>query len=72
MSRKPRHPGPIPNRWLYCPRIAESFIADKFLPFKTPLADKFHDQMPTDCRFTPDMVFSFSKMFKVSIWIFFS
>lgn len=60
-------PGPLPNRWLHCPRNGESFIADKFLPFKTPLNARFASQMPANCQFEPDMVFSFVKMFKVSL-----
>ena len=59
-------PGPLPNRWLYCPRNSDSFIADKFLAFKTPLSSKFSSQMPLECQFEPDMVFSFMKVCGVS------
>ncbi len=61
-------PGPIPDRWLYCPRNANSFVAEKFLAFKTPLSDRFTTQMPMECQFLPEMVFSYAKMFKVKIY----
>lgn len=66
-----RGPGPIPNRWLYCPRKSESLIADKFLAFKTPLKDAFESQMPIECCFTPEMLFQVMKTYKVKIglWI---
>lgn len=50
-------PGPLPERWLRCPRKAETLIIDKFLAFKTPLDAKFNDQVPVQHRFSPDMVF---------------
>ncbi|XP_037030418.1 mRNA-capping enzyme [Bradysia coprophila] len=70
MSRHPG-PGPIPDRWLYCPRNANSFVAEKFLAFKTPLSDRFTSQMPMECQFLPEMVFSYAKMFKakIGLWI---
>ncbi|XP_055586524.1 mRNA-capping enzyme [Uranotaenia lowii] len=66
-----RGPGPIPNRWLYCPRKSESLIADKFLAFKTPLKDEFESQMPVGCIFTPEMLFQNMKTYKVKLglWI---
>lgn len=64
MSRH-QGPGPIPDRWLYCPRNANAFVAEKFLAFKTPLSDRFTSQMPMECQFLPEMVFSYAKMFKV-------
>lgn len=60
-------PGPLPNRWLNCPRKSSSLIAEKFLAFKTPLSEKFNDQVPEYCRFTPSMLFSSMKSHKVSI-----
>lgn len=66
-----RGPGPIPNRWLHCPRKSDSFIADKFLAFKTPLSERFHIQMPAECQFHPEMLFDYMKMFKLKLglWI---
>lgn len=66
-----RGPGPIPNRWLYCPRKSESLIADKFLAFKTPLKDSFESQMPIECCFPPSMLFQVMKTYRVKIglWI---
>lgn len=58
-------PGPIPNRWLHCPRKSEQFIAEKFIAFKTPLSDKFKDQVPLDCSWPPEMIFGYMKMLKV-------
>ncbi|XP_075213048.1 RNA guanylyltransferase and 5'-phosphatase mRNA capping enzyme [Lycorma delicatula] len=66
-----RHPGPIPNRWLKCPRKATELFGDRFLAFKTPLSDKFNDQVPEEYRFPPRMVFSSMKSYKIRIglWI---
>lgn len=46
-------------------------MAEKFLPFKTPLSSKFTSQMPVECQFQPEMVFSFAKMkrAKIGLWI---
>lgn len=60
-----RGPGPIPDRWLNCPRTSNSFIVDKFLAFKTPLSNRFNNQMEPQHYFEPETVFSFAKMFKV-------
>lgn len=59
-------PGPIPKRWLLCPRTSESLITDKFLAFKTPLNQRFSSQIPIENQFQPEMVFSLMKMYKVS------
>lgn len=32
-------------------------IADKFLPFKTPLDSRYDDQITDECRFDVDMLF---------------
>lgn len=63
--------GPIPERWLYCPRKSDSLIADKFLAFKTPLSEEFGSQMPEECLFTPKMLVAIMKAYKVKIglWI---
>lgn len=60
-----RGPGPIPNRWLHCPRKSETLIGDKFLAFKTPLKDDFDSQMPIECCFSPEMLFQVMKTYKV-------
>ncbi|XP_055842507.1 mRNA-capping enzyme [Episyrphus balteatus] len=64
-------PGPLPNRWLHCPRKSENIIADKFIAFKTPLSNKFKDQMPLDCMFPPEMIFGYVKALKLKLglWI---
>ncbi|XP_053687954.1 mRNA-capping enzyme [Sabethes cyaneus] len=66
-----RGPGPLPNRWLYCPRQSETLIAGKFLAFKTPLKDDFESQMPAECCFTPEMLFQLMKTYnvKIGLWI---
>lgn len=68
-----RGPGPIPPRWLYCPRNSEKLIVEKFLAFKTPLCKKFNDQMPLECLFTPEMIFGYVKRklqkLKIGLWI---
>ncbi|XP_053602139.1 mRNA-capping enzyme [Plodia interpunctella] len=66
-----RDPGPIPNRWLKCPRKATGLIADKFLAFKTPLGHLFNDKVPEENRFTPSMLFVYMKSLKVKLglWV---
>lgn len=68
-SNNGRGTGPIPKRWLNCPRNSSSFIADKFLAFKTPLSARFASQMEIQQQFQPDMVFSYIKMCKVVVRI---
>ncbi|XP_061397952.1 mRNA-capping enzyme [Musca vetustissima] len=71
MSNGNRGPGPIPNRWLYCPRKSEGIIAEKFIAFKTPLSAAFDDQMPMECMFHPEMIFGYCKTLKLNLglWI---
>lgn len=61
----------IPNRWLRCPRKSLNLIEDKFIAFKTPLSDRYNDQVPVDCRFPPKMLFKLCKEKKIQIglWI---
>jgi len=56
----------IPPRWLHCPRKGE-LIANKFLPFKTPLDSRYNDQVPEDCRFDVDMFFASVKGYKIKV-----
>ena len=46
-------------------------VLSRFLAFKTPLDEKFEDQISAEHRFTPDMLMSSMKAFKVKIglWI---
>ncbi|XP_075158681.1 RNA guanylyltransferase and 5'-phosphatase mRNA capping enzyme [Haematobia irritans] len=71
MSNGNRGPGPIPNRWLHCPRKSEGIIAEKFIAFKTPLSSAFDDQMPLECMFHPEMIFGYCKTLKLTLglWI---
>ncbi|CAG0887238.1 unnamed protein product [Darwinula stevensoni] len=64
-------PGPLPPRWLHCPRKATTLIAGKFLAFKTPLDARFDDQVPEECRFYPEMVLESMKSYqvKIALWI---
>lgn len=66
-----RGPGPIPPRWLNCPRKSNSLVASRFLAFKTPLDDRYNEQVPMEHRFSPAMLFSSMKQYKVKIglWI---
>lgn len=66
-----RDPGPIPNRWLHCPRKSLHLIVEKFLAFKTPLSSKFDEQVPLQCRFPPSMIFEYCKLkrIKIGLWI---
>lgn len=64
-------PGPRPPGWLKCPRKSLELIGGKFLALKTPLSDRFDDQVPPEYRFTPSMLFDTMKSYKVNIglWI---
>ena len=63
--------GPLPSRWLKCPRKSAELIGGKFLAFKTPLNDRFDDQVPPEYRFSPSMLFNSMRSYKVNIglWI---
>lgn len=63
--------GPIPARWLHCPRKAVNLIQNKFLAFKTPLSSAFDNQVPEECRFTVDMLILSlkSQRLKLGLWI---
>ena len=64
-------PGPIPGRWLNCPRKSDDLIGGKFLALKTPLDDRYDSQVPPQNLFYPSMVFSAMRGYKVKIglWI---
>lgn len=67
MSKRARDPGPVPNRWLHCPRKAADVIIGKFIAFKTPLSRAFDDKVPPECRFPPSMLFDLCRAKKVSV-----
>lgn len=72
MSKKSSFKGnTIPNRWLHCPRKGTGLIAEKFMPFKTPLSERYDNQVPPECRFPPKMLFSQckSKKIRFGLWI---
>lgn len=60
----------IPPRWLNCPRKG-SLIADKFLPFKTPLSSAYDEQVPEANRFSPSMLVAAISQYKVKmgLWV---
>lgn len=62
-----RDSGPIPSRWLNCPRKAAGLIAEKFLAFKTPLGPHFNEKVPVENRFTPSILFLNLRDLKVRI-----
>lgn len=64
-------PGPLPPRWLNCPRKAIELIGGKFMAFKTPLSSDFNSQVSPACRFTPAMLLSAVKQYKLKLglWI---
>ncbi len=64
-------PGPLPERWLRCPRKANDLIENLFLAFKTPLDERFNDQVPVQFRFTPALLFESAKSNrqKLGLWI---
>lgn len=65
------HSPPVPERWLKCPRKSYTTITDKFVAFKTPLDNKYDDQIPIQNRFNTEMLLSSMSNMKVSIglWI---
>lgn len=71
MSNWNESKGPIPPRWLHCPRKAIRLIQNKFLAFKTPLSSAFDSQVPEECRFTVDMLFASlkSQKLKLGLWV---
>ena len=79
MNRKRGHgdrgggsdPGPLPARWLHCPRKSTLIIADKFLAFKTPLDSSFDGKVAEEYRFHPEMLFASAKAQKhhIGLWI---
>ncbi|XP_076635153.1 mRNA-capping enzyme-like [Colletes latitarsis] len=71
MSNWNDNKGPIPPRWLTCPRKAVKLIQNKFLAFKTPLSSAFDSQVPEECRFTLEMLFASlkSQKLKLGLWI---
>lgn len=73
MSQRDRErgSGPLPNRWLYCPRKSDTIISERFLAFKTPLNESFQDKMPIECTFRPEMLFDYCKTLKLKLglWI---
>jgi len=64
-------PGPIPPRWLKCPRKSAELVGNRFLAFKTPLDERYDDQVDVTARFSPKMLFDSMKAYKVKIglWI---
>ncbi|CAG9814037.1 unnamed protein product [Phaedon cochleariae] len=70
-NRHKRSPGPVPPRWLHCPRKSDDLIMGKFMALKTPLGSNFDDQVPPECRFPPKMLFDYckSKKIKFGLWI---
>jgi len=63
--------GPIPPRWLRCPRKSGELIAGKFLALKTPLDGKFDSQVEPQFRFAPSMLLASMKSYKVrlGLWV---
>ncbi|CAD5124441.1 DgyrCDS12724 [Dimorphilus gyrociliatus] len=54
---------PLPPRWLRCPRKG-NLIDDLFLPMKTPLDERYDDQVPEEYRFNLRMIFNSMKQMK--------
>lgn len=65
MSKMREDPGPVPQRWLHCPRKANQLIMGKFMALKTPLDASYDSQVPSECRFHPKMFFDICEKKKV-------
>lgn len=63
--------GPIPDRWLNCPRKSEGVIADRFVAFKTPLGERFDNKMPPECQWAPETLLKLykDKRTKMTLWL---
>ncbi|XP_038052592.1 mRNA-capping enzyme-like [Patiria miniata] len=59
----------VPDRWLNCPRKGQ-LIAEKFLPFKTPLGPQYNNKIPEENRFNLPMLFSYLDSYKVKMGLF--
>ena len=59
------------QKWSEITFLNENKIYLRFLAFKTPLDERFDDQVPPANRFSPTMLFQSMKAFKVKIglWI---
>ncbi|XP_017773246.1 PREDICTED: mRNA-capping enzyme-like, partial [Nicrophorus vespilloides] len=70
MSRQGKG-GPVPNRWMNCPRKASELIIDKFMAFKTPLSADYDELILPQNRFYPQMLFDVcrAKKIKFGIWV---
>lgn len=66
-----RSSGPLPDRWLYCPRTGRNFIVNIFMATKTPLDFKFDNKIEQHLRFTPTQFFqmAFERNVKFGLWI---
>ena len=64
------NPGPLPQRWLHCPKKALSIIGNKFLAFKTPLDTRYDSSMSEKFFFHPEMVLASVKSHgkKIGMW----
>lgn len=63
--------GPIPPRWLHCPRKSTKLVHNKFLAFKTPLSSDFDSQVPEESRFSVEMMLASLKSMKLKmgLWV---
>lgn len=71
MNGNNRGSGPLPNRWLNCPRKSDGVIADRFVAFKTPLDDRFDDKLPVEKQWAPETLLQLykDKRNKLTLWI---
>lgn len=61
--------GGIPKRWLHCPRKG-TVVGDVFLPFKTPLDERYSGEVPDANLFSPQMVLDYNYgNRKIGLWI---
>ncbi|KAI1305291.1 mRNA-capping enzyme [Halotydeus destructor] len=69
MSNNNKGPNAVPPRWLGCPRKGE-VIANRFVPFKTPLDGKF-STIPPENLFLPSMFITSlqNHQLKIGLWI---
>ena len=65
LTNQKTHSLSLPQRWLKCPRYGQKL--EKFLPFKTPLDDRYDTQVPEIYRFTPEMFVQKWKSSKVKL-----
>ncbi|XP_019851710.1 PREDICTED: mRNA-capping enzyme-like isoform X1 [Amphimedon queenslandica] len=66
--RRSVHTQSIPRSWRHCPKEG-SLIANKFLPFKTPLSSQYDKDLSEKERFPPSVLTSYRDTYRIGLVI---